>query len=262
MIVIVFATLYGLFSAANPVIREDTVYIRNLPAAWEGKKIVQITDVHLGHIIRSDFARRIVNLVNTTDPAAVFIVGDLFDGMDGHLEGLLEPFNDFRSQYGTYFVTGNHETYLGTGKTLDIIKKTNIHPIDDMLVNLDGLQLVGIGYPPVRGFPEQGKMQHIKGVLDKIGYDRTRPSIVLYHTPTDIDVFRSLGVSLQLAGHTHRGQMYPYNLVTNRIFRGYDFGTYPEGDYTLSVSSGVGTWGPPLRTDSRSEVVVLTLRGK
>lgn len=86
IVVIVLSSLYGIINAANPVIREDTVYIRNLPLAWEGKKIVQINDVHLGHIIRSDFARKIVGLINGSNPAAVFIVGDLFDGMDGNLE--------------------------------------------------------------------------------------------------------------------------------------------------------------------------------
>lgn len=86
IVVIVLASMYGIINAANPVIREETVYIRNLPPAWEGKKVVQINDVHLGHIIRSDFARKIVGIVNATNPAAVFIVGDLFDGMDGNLE--------------------------------------------------------------------------------------------------------------------------------------------------------------------------------
>lgn len=111
-------------------------------------------------------------------------------------------------------------------------------------------------------YPGRGERQNISGILQGLAYDRTKPSILLYHAPTDIDTFRSLGVSLQLAGHTHRGQLYPYNLVTHHLFRGYDFGLYQEGDYTLSVSSGVGTWGPPLRTNSHAEVVVLTLKRK
>ncbi len=134
---VVFSTAYGIIQAANTIIREDTVYIENLPAVWEGKKIVQITDVHLGHIIRADFAQKIMEMTNSVDPAAVLIVGDLFDGMDGHLEGLLEPFNKLKSKYGTYFITGNHETYLGTNKTLDIVRKTNIKIIDNALVDLD-----------------------------------------------------------------------------------------------------------------------------
>lgn len=157
--VIVLSSAYGLYSAANPIIREDTVYIENLPGSWEGKKIVQINDVHLGHIIRSEYAKRIVDMTKGMDLAAVLIVGDLFDGMDGHLEGLLEPFNGFKSEYGTYFITGNHETYLGTGKTLDIVRKTNIQIIDNKLVNLDGVQLIGVASP------ERGMRQDVSKIL-------------------------------------------------------------------------------------------------
>lgn len=214
---ITISSVYGLYNAANPIIREDTVYIENLPTSWEGKKIVQINDIHLGHIIRSDFARKMVDMTHGINPAAVLIVGDLFDGMDGHLEGLIEPFNDFQSEYGTYFITGNHETYLGTGKTLEIVEKTNIRTIDNALVDLDGVQLIGIASP------ERGMKQDIAGIMKKIGYDVTKPSIVLYHTPTEVGTFRKLGVSLQLAGHSHRGQLYPYNLITRALFRGYDF---------------------------------------
>lgn len=256
VITTVLLSLYGIMSAANPIIRENTVYIQNLPSEWEGKKVVQINDVHLGYIIRSDFAQRVVDMTNTVSPAAVFIIGDLFDGMDGSFEWLIEPFNNLHSPYGTYFVTGNHETYIGTGRALDIIKKTNIHPIDNILLNLGGLQLIGIT------FPERGDKQDVTEVLKKIGYDSTKPSILLYHAPTHIDIFSSLGISLQLSGHTHYGQLYPYNLITNLIFHGYDFWVYHKGDYTLSVSSGVGTWWPPMRTNSRAEIVVLTLKRK
>ena len=253
---VVFSTAYGIIQAANTIIREDTVYIENLPAVWEGKKIVQITDVHLGHIIRADFAQKIMEMTNSVDPAVVLIVGDLFDGMDGHLEGLLEPFNKLKSKYGTYFITGNHETYLGTNKTLDIVRKTNIKIIDNALVDLDWVQLVGVASP------ERWKKQDVKSILKNVGFNGANPSILMYHTPTEIDTFRSLGVSLQLAGHTHRGQLYPFNLITNLVFHGYDFWVYHEGKYSLSVSSWVGTWWPPMRTDSQSEIVVLTLTGK
>lgn len=212
IVMIICLSIYGLIQAARPMIREETVYIQNMPAEWEGKKIVQMTDIHLGHIIRGDFARKIVDMTNATNPAMVLIVGDMLDGMDGHLDGLLEPFSGLRSQYGTYFVTGNHETYLGVSHTLDIIKKTNIHVIDNKLVDLNGLQLIGITSP------ERGQKQNVTEILKKVGFDKSNPSILLYHTPTDIDIFRSLGISLQLAGHTHRGQLYPYNIITYYMY--------------------------------------------
>jgi hypothetical protein len=236
IIIVTLLSVYGLIQAARPMMREETIYIQNLPKEWEGKKIVQMTDIHLGHIIRSDFARKIVDMSNATNPAMVLIVGDMLDGMDGHLDGLLEPFSGLHSQYGTYFVTGNHETYLGVSHTLDIVKKTNIQIIDNLLVNLGGLQLIGIASP------ERGQKQDVAEILKKVGFNSMKPSVLLYHAPIDRDIFRSLGISLQLAGHTHRGQLYPYNLITNLVYEGYDFGVYNEGDYTLSVSSGVGTW--------------------
>lgn len=82
----VLVSLYGIVNATIPVIREDIVYVRNLPASWEGKKIIQMNDIHLGHIFRADFTRRIADTVKTANPAAIFIVGDLFDGMDGELD--------------------------------------------------------------------------------------------------------------------------------------------------------------------------------
>lgn len=84
-ILVILVSGYGLYNANNPVVRKETVYIHNLPEAWEGKKIVQVTDVHLGHIIREEFSTRLTDQINAQDPALVAIVGDLFDGMDGHL---------------------------------------------------------------------------------------------------------------------------------------------------------------------------------
>lgn len=118
-----------------------------------------------------------------------------------------------------------------------MLKDTPLQIIDDTLLNLNGLQLIGVGWGG-----DRGGHRDLKTIFAHLGYDRTLPSVFLYHAPTEIDVAKSLGVSLQLTGHTHRGQLYPYNLITRAIFKGYDYGLYREGGYTLSASSGVGTW--------------------
>jgi len=119
IIATILVNLYGLYNASRVVVRNETVYIKNLPSVWEGKNIVQVTDVHLGHILRAPFLQKVVDVINTTHPTVVCFVGDFFDGMDGHLSSLIKPLKSIDSEKGMYFVTGNHEVYLGTGEVFE-----------------------------------------------------------------------------------------------------------------------------------------------
>ena len=126
LVIAFFLSIYGVWNALNPAIKNISVSIPNLPAQWQGKKIIQISDVHLGHIHRKKFLAKIVEKINGEKPEIVVITGDLFDGMDGNLAPIIKPLEDIQTKQGVFFVTGNHETYLGLENTFRILENSQI----------------------------------------------------------------------------------------------------------------------------------------
>lgn len=271
------ASSYGLWNANHPIVTSLEVEISDLPEAWEGSTVVQLSDVHLGSVHGKRFLRRVVETVNGLHPEAVFITGDLFNGSCSDFHRFKEGLDGLRSRRGVFFVTGNHEGYAGLAAPLEFLKGTKLRVLDDECIEMDGLQIVGVSFP---WFSRKGASVN---PFDRGGcYRREKPSILLYHTPTDVhesygdretQQFRSYfspntsfsfaaeaGVDLQLSGHTHRGQMFPFGILTRFLWNGFDRGVHRIGDLTLYVSSGTGTWGPPIRTGSRSEIVAIELK--
>lgn len=209
----------------------------------------------MGHIHGMDFLANIVKQLNTINPEMVVITGDLFDGMDGKLTSLLRPLNDLTPPSGIYFVTGNHETLIGSDKVIEALQSTNITVLNNKCITLHGLQLVGIGYPP------WGERTDIRTIIGSINYfDKNQPSILLYHEPKYIDQAKEMGIHLMLSGHTHKGQLFPFGFITSLVYGGHDYGLYTDGDFSQYTSSGIGTWGPPMRTGNAPEIVVITLQ--
>jgi hypothetical protein len=245
---------YGIWNAYHPRMERITVRIKNLPPAWRGKKVVQLSDAHLGRILGARFLASIVARIMAEDPDMVVITGDLFDGVDGHLEELVAPLNGLRAPQGIYFITGNHETYLGVERAYAALRRTPVRILNDEEVMLDGLQVVGISYP------ERGHFKDFARVIAKLpGFDPALPSMLLYHSPTHIAQVKAAGISLQLAGHAHHGQIFPLQPITRRIYGKYYYGLHVEGDYTLYTTSGAGTWGPTMRTGNHPGIAVIHL---
>ena len=245
---------YGIWNAYHPHIVNCTVRIPNLPPHWRGRKIVQISDVHLGRVLGAKFFARVVEKVNAQNPAMVLITGDLFDGADGKLEQLVAPINRLAAPQGVYFVTGNHETYLGVQRSFAALRGTPVKILDDEMAVVEGLQVVGISYP---------ERSHALGFAAKMakvsGFNPGAPSILLYHSPTQVGEAKAAGVNLQLSGHVHQGQLFPLGFVTRLMFGKYHHGLHAEGNYTIYTSSGTGLWGPTMRTGNHPEIVVITL---
>jgi predicted MPP superfamily phosphohydrolase len=245
---------YGVWNAYHPRLVHYTVRIKDLPLAWQGKTLVQISDVHLGRILGADFLSRVVPKVNAQNPAMVLITGDLFDGADGKLEALVAPLNNMIAPRGIYFVTGNHETYLGVQRSYAALRGTPVRILDNEMATVDGLQVVGISYP------ERG---HASGFVEKMskvaGFDPRVPSVLLYHSPTQVEAAKAAGINLQLSGHVHQGQLFPLQFVTRLMFGKYYHGLHTEGSYALYTSSGTGLWGPTMRTGNHPEIVVIRL---
>jgi len=271
------ASLYGLWNANHPVVTSFEVEISELPESWEGRTVVQLSDVHLGSVHGRRFLRHVVETVNALDPEAVFITGDLLNGSSSDLDRFEDLLDALQARRGVFFVTGNHEGYARLTTSLEFLKQTKIRVLDDECIEMDGLQVVGIG------FPWFSKKRASLNPFDRGGcYRAEKPSILLYHTPTDVherfadrntqqvrsyfapDTTFSFaagsGVDLQLSGHTHRGQMFPFGFLTRVLWNGFDRGLHRIGSFSLYVSSGIGTWGPPVRTGSRGEVVAIRLK--
>ncbi len=246
---------YGVFNAQKPRTKNITVEIKNLPSQWKNKKVVHISDVHLGHIFGKKFFGKLVREMNNWHPEAVFITGDLFDGIENGFEYVAPMINLIEAPKGIFFVTGNHENYLGLEKVYRILKETKIKTFHDDMVLVDGLQIIGINYPDRFVRKSVGKI--IKSIP---GFDPEGPSILLYHSPFQVKQAKRAGIKLQLSGHTHRGQIFPYGIITKIISRGNHYGLHQKGDFSVYTSSGVGTSVPAMRTGTAPEIVIITLK--
>lgn len=243
-------SIYGLWSAQHPTVRRISVTIPNLPQAWKGRTAVQLSDIHLGPVHREQFMQRVVDKVKSLNPDVVFVTGDLFDGEGRDLEHLAEPLNGLTPPFGSYFITGNHETYIGLDKALSALQTIKVKVLRDAAVDVAGMSIVGVDYP----MPGERK-DFAKVMSTAIPGE---PSIVLWHQPSDLDTLKNLGASLVLSGHTHDGQLWPFNYITDAVFPGHGYGLSTDGTFSAYTSSGIGTWGAPMRTTHRPEIVVIT----
>ncbi len=246
---------YGLRNAFNPQIKWMEIKIADLPSEWRGRTIVQLSDIHLGPIHQAAFMEKIVEKTNSLHPDLVVITGDLFNGTDGDLESFLKPVNRLEAPKGIFFVTGNHELFLGLEEVYSLLAKTRIKVLKDQCVNIDGLQLVGLGYSSFAG------ETNIERIIQSIpNFKKGLPSILLYHTPTNIEQAKASGINLQLSGHTNKGQFFLIEPFEYRIYKKYYYGLHQEMDYSIYTSSGLGTIGPPMRINSHSEIVGIRLK--
>lgn len=255
LIIILSLTLsvYGLYNAFRPEVKDYVVEIKDLPDYWHEKYVVQISDAHLGPIYRQKSLNRTVETINELEPEAVFITGDLFDGMESDFSWLNHPFSSLNTKKGIYYSFGNHDLYLGFDRVKKILSDSPVNILDDKLVMLEGMQVIGINYSFNKDFDLH------KAILEQIGYDKSKASILLYHEPKNIELSEQAGINLQLSGHTHRGQMFPFNLVAGLFYKGYNHGLHINGNYNLIINSGLGTWGPPMRTMGKGEISKIKL---
>jgi hypothetical protein len=238
-----------------PVLREITLRSVKLPMNTQSFKIVQLSDIHLDSLKSPQWFDDIVENVNSQHPDLVVITGDMIDANVYELTPFLESMNNLRSTYGVYAITGNHEYYIGEDMFKAACLYCGITPLRNEHVTINGvLELAGIDDRAFTG----GK--GVEGALEKSleGVDFTKPVVLLSHQPDVFDRAAALGVDLQLSGHTHRGQIPPMDLLVQWFFK-YPYGLYNVGKSYLYTSSGTGTWGPPMRLTSDSEIVVIKL---
>ena len=250
--VAVFAALFGIVKARWVRVRRITIRLPNLPQAWRGRRAALVTDTHLGHINGKRFMRRIVAMLRRVGPDVVFISGDMYDGSKGDYRRLAEPWKSLSSRFGIYFVTGNHEEFSDRGKYLDAVQGSGVRVLNNEKVTLDGLQVVGVHYS------DSSNPERYRAILERAAVDRSRASILLTHVPHALPIAEKAGISLQLSGHTHGGQIFPFTWFTSRIFGAYTYGLRRFRELLVYTSTGAGTWGPPMRLGAPPEIVVFT----
>jgi len=246
-----FATLYGLLNAATLRITRISVKLPGLPPSWRGRVAALVTDTHLGHIKGRRFLFGIVNALRQVRADVVFIAGDLFDGTQVDARRLVAPWKQLSPKFGSYFVSGNHDEFFNASHYLDAIRNSGIRVLHNETVNLDGLQVVGIPYH------DSTNPQRFRSALASADLDPKRASVLLSHVPHSLPIPEKHGISLQLSGHTHGGQIFPFTWFTSRIFGAYTYGLKRFGDLLVYTSSGAGTWGPPLRVCTAPEIVLI-----
>jgi predicted MPP superfamily phosphohydrolase len=247
----VAVTAYGVINGERTRVKQITVKLTGLSEAWRGRRAVLVSDLHLGNYRAFGFIRRVINMVLRLKPDVVFIAGDLYDGTPADLARLAEPLRLLKPPLGTFFVEGNHEEFTDHTKYLKAVAATGVRVLQNEKVIVDGLQIVGVTYL------DATYGEHFRKTLRKTGFDRGQASILLTHAPDRVQVSAEEGISLQLSGHTHYGQFWPWTRVAARMYGKYVYGLQRMGEMQVYTSCGAGTWGPPLRVGNRPEIVAI-----
>jgi predicted MPP superfamily phosphohydrolase len=252
---------YGMSSAlGDPVIEPVRVTLPKLDPRLSGLRFAVVSDIHLGPLTGIGHTERIVRMINGLEADVVAIVGDLVDGTVAQLGALARPLRNLESRYGAYFVTGNHEYFTaeGPGEWIEELKELGVRSLRNERVEIghQGAVLDLAGVNDVGGAaggdgPDFGKALG--------GRDTSRSTVLLAHQPIQVDQAAEHGVDLQLSGHTHGGQIAPFNLVVG-LQQPVVSGLATVGGTQVYVTRGAGFWGPPVRVGAPPEITMLELR--
>ncbi|MEY2784971.1 MAG: hypothetical protein RL277_1178 [Planctomycetota bacterium] len=240
---------------------EQEVRLERLPKSLEGFRIAQLSDVHIGPLLGASFLTHVVEKTNASKPDLIVITGDLVDGTPENLRHSIEPLFRLKARHGVHFVTGNHEYYSGAQPWIEYLKARGIIVLHNERVSIGqdrhSFDLAGIPDHMARRFgaPHAPDLERALA-----GRDPERELLLLAHQPIQIDTAAGKGVGLQLSGHTHGGQIWPFGALV-LLAQPYLSGLNRHGDGTqVYVSRGTGFWGPPMRIGAPAEISNLILR--
>ena len=251
--------LVALVLGRRVIVRRVSVPLGKLPPELDGTTIVQLSDVHVGPTIGKRFLSRVVERVNALEPDVIAITGDLVDGSVLRLAPHVAPLARLRARHGVYFVTGNHEYYAGVEEWCAHLATLGVRVLRNERVSIGdagaSYELAGIDDLAGRHFgPGQGA--DLGRAL--AGRDPEREVVLLAHQPRAVAEAEPAGVGLQISGHTHGGQIWPFNFLV-RLQQPVTSGLARVGRSLLYVSNGTGYWGPPMRLGSPAEITQLVL---
>ncbi|HXH30676.1 MAG TPA: metallophosphoesterase [Bacteriovoracaceae bacterium] len=250
------ALFYGHWNAlSGPRLKNISVSYAGLPPGLDGLKIAQISDLHVGPTIRKEYVEKTVTLVNSVDPDIIALTGDIGDGPPKLFREDCAPLWKLRSKLGAFYVPGNHEYYWGINEWLGLINNLGIV----VLLNRGKILQHGEKKILIGGIPDSvSSLLPDPGAILEAGLESDF-RILLSHRPGYAEVASLQGWNLQLSGHTHGGQFFPWTIAV-RFFHEVSVGLKKKKEMWLYVSPGTGSWGPLLRLGTTPEVTVLTLR--
>ena len=239
---------YSVFNARQIVIKKIELASDKIT---ENMTIAQLSDLHLGAVHGKHFVENVVLKTNGLQPDIVVITGDLFDGTGRISEQTLQEFKKLTAP--AFFIPGNHDRFLDEDDLHDLLQKTSLHVLqDEKFLYNHSLQIVGLDY---RGHQPKSELLP---VLDRLALDKHYYTVLLSHVPIDFPYTNGHPVDLQLSGHTHSGQIFPFYFIV-KYFYPKIRGLYSADNQNLYVSSGTGTWGPPMRLGTSSEIALILL---
>ncbi len=254
------ATLLGLFLARRTApVKDVDIPLPDLPPALDGFTIVQLSDIHVGPTIKGDYLEAIVSRVNGLNADAVAITGDLVDGSVHELAEHTEPLARLQARHGVFFVTGNHEYYSGVAEWVPFLSGLGMRVLRNERVALGDGGPGGATFD-LAGVDDWSARMDLPAAL--AGRDPDRGLVLMAHQPREVDEAVRQGVELQLSGHTHGGQIFPFSLAVRAAspyVKGLYRGVGPAGAGQLYVSRGTGYWGPPMRLGAPPELTRLVL---
>ncbi len=253
--ILVFAASgYSLYNVSGgPVVKQLQLPAANLPVGVDSITVAHISDLHLSRLNDVAWLEGVVDAVNRQNADIVVITGDIIDDdMDG-LKAFVPALRKLKSKYGVFAVAGNHDHYSELGNMYSLARAGGIRVLSNEKISVGGVvDILGV----------DDENDEVMDNYQKFLADTLKgghlPVILLKHRPTSFEAAASAGVLLQLSGHTHAGQIPPLDLIVRLIFK-YPYGMYRRGGSYIHTTCGTGTWGPPMRLFSRSEITVVTL---
>jgi len=251
----------AVLARRGPRLRQVSVPLPGLPAALDGLRIVQISDLHVGPTIGRRYVERVVALANAQDADLIALTGDIVDGTPARLNSQVAPLAGLRSRLGSFLVLGNHDCYSGAQAWTAQFRRLGMQVLLNQAVRLErgGARFVvgGVLDPAIRGTDPALRPQPELAADPEAG---ALPRILLAHHPALAPQAERAGFDLQLSGHTHAGQFFPWTLAVRLVQGPLAAGLSRVGRMWVYVSAGTGTWGPPVRFGTTPELTVVILK--
>lgn len=260
VILTVLTSVYGIWNAYDLDVEHVDLEFDNFNGTVN---IAVLSDIHIGSSGGKGFLERLVKKTNSLDPDIVLIAGDIADS-NGYLDDdMFSPLKEIKAP--VYFVTGNHETMIDEKKILEILERNDVRVLKNEIVEIHGLQLVGLRYMSSDSGGEDLLLsednQTIESVMPTLNISENSPAILMHHNPVGIPYAQAAGIDLYIAGHTHGGQFFPMTIIAEPLTSDYYKGLYHYRDMDVYVSQGSGFWFIPMRVGTHSEITMIHLRG-